>query len=99
VINEDKQRNENMDRNERKIARGSLIGPIKTTSGSTYLRLDDVSAITTNSKNTEATLVDIHMKSGTIFTVYGSEWRIVQSLGIPIEIVNGEDEGVGIVDE
>jgi len=82
-----------MDRNERKIARGSLVGPIRTTSGNTYIRLDDVSAITTNTENHEATLVDIHMKSGTIFTVYGSEWRIVQSLGIPIEIVNADENG------
>jgi len=85
-----------MDRNERKIARGSLVGPIRTTSGNTYLRLDDVSAITTNTKDHEATLVDIHLKSGTIFTVYGSEWRIVQAMGLPIEIINGGDEGVGM---
>ncbi len=57
-----------------------LVGGIDTESGLTYLRIDDISALTVDVA-TES--IYIHMSNGTIFTYKGAIADI-QKLGIPI---------------
>lgn len=72
--------------NERKIVRDMLVGGIETESGLTYLRVDDISALTV-AEVFDGVIVEpciyIHMNNGTIFTYKGAIADI-QKLGIPI---------------
>ena len=62
------------------IDRGALLGPLLTTTGTTYLRTADISAVTQGQGVTM-----IHMTSGTIFTVKeGRMLKVVERLGLDL---------------
>lgn len=77
------------------IDRGSFVGPLQTTSGTTYLRTQDISAVTQGQGVTM-----LHMTSGTIFTVReGRLWIVLERLGLDLtnevtmaDVSNGDFE-------
>ena len=70
-----------MKKREMNINRGPFCGPLQTTTGVTYLRPQDITGVTQGSGVTQ-----IHMTSGTIFTVKDTLTKTIDKLGIQIQI-------------
>tara|TARA_R100000742_G_C4279596_1_gene104669 strand:- start:10603 stop:10899 length:297 start_codon:yes stop_codon:yes gene_type:complete len=85
------------------IERGDLLGGLETTSGTTYLRVEDISAITVRDKTHDSVHgtglvdhleIDIHMVTGTIFTLIGGLDSLA-TLNIPITVVEANGDRYG----
>lgn len=70
-----------MKKREVNLNRGPYVGPLETTTGITYLRPQDISAVTEGEGVTM-----IHMTSGTIFTVKDTLMKTIEMLGVDMQI-------------
>ena len=71
------------------IERGCLLGEFQTDTGQALIRADDVSAVVALNR---ANTCDIHMMSGTIFTVEMSLTNVLQMLQLEVCCVAENDD-------